>query len=52
MSKQEFLVLLAEMICREANDNPCDSSEPYRAAGDRLVDEALSLIDEALSMID
>ena len=46
MDRTEFLQLLAEWIVREANDNPdYETPEPYRAAGDRLVDAALDLID-------
>ncbi len=42
MTKQEFLLLLADYIQDEAKN---EDAEPYRAAGDRLVDEALGLID-------
>jgi hypothetical protein len=42
MKKQEFLLLLAQFIQETAKES---DSEPYRNAGDRLVDEALALID-------
>lgn len=46
MTREEFLKLLAEWIEREAAANPDPAlSEPYRAAGDRLVDDALDFID-------
>lgn len=42
MSREQFLVLLALWIETEAVDR---DAEPYRNAGDRLVDDALKLID-------
>jgi hypothetical protein len=45
MSREEFLIELAKQIQVQAEQHPTDSSEPYRAAGDQLVDLALDLID-------
>jgi hypothetical protein len=45
MTRDEFLRLLAEWIEREAAQHPdSDDAEPLRAAGDRLVDEALEYV--------
>jgi hypothetical protein len=45
MTRDEFLQLLAEWIQREAEERPDpDACEPYRMAGDRLVDEALEYV--------
>lgn len=46
LHKYEFLSILAEFIELEAAANPDnDTPEPYRAAGDRLVDAALEFIE-------
>lgn len=52
MKRQELINHLANFIQQEAQDffaaHPEiaeQSSEPYRAAADRLVDEALALVD-------
>jgi hypothetical protein len=42
MTRKQFVELLALWMEREASN---EDAEPYRNAGDRLVDEALSLID-------
>lgn len=45
MDREAFLRLLAEWIQREAEENSDpESFEPYRAAGDRLVDAALEYV--------
>lgn len=52
MDREQFLQLLAEQIKTElhrmrtiAPEKVDDLSEPYRSAGDALVDDALALID-------
>jgi hypothetical protein len=46
MPRKLFLKLFAAFIVKEANENPNDETpEPYRAAGDRLSNEALRYID-------
>lgn len=45
MTRDEFLRLLAEWIVLEAAQHPgSDDAEPLRAAGDRLVDDALEYV--------
>jgi len=44
--RDDFIRLLAKFIEQESVDNPNPTTpEPYRAAGDRLVDEALNHIE-------
>lgn len=53
MMHHEFIRLLAQHIAREAAANPDpDLNEPYRAAGDRLVDEALEYVDDCVAHVD
>lgn len=47
MTRDELLAALARQIQADVAGNAelADADEPYRAAGDRLVDEACGLID-------